>query len=108
MYDGGSDWMIGGKGNDILYAYDGTRDHLDGGPGTDRCPRRDVTLDVDVLTRISALLGIHQALELLYDEEPDPQRGDRRRVRGAPEGIYVSTAAPAQNFARLWNSAGSD
>ncbi|HZZ33556.1 MAG TPA: MbcA/ParS/Xre antitoxin family protein, partial [Phenylobacterium sp.] len=31
---------------------------------------RDVTLDVDVLTRISAVLGIHQALELLHDEEP--------------------------------------
>jgi len=31
---------------------------------------RDVTLDVDVLTRISVVLGIHQALELLHDEEP--------------------------------------
>lgn len=30
---------------------------------------RDVTLDVDVLTRISALLGIHQALGVLFDSE---------------------------------------
>lgn len=32
---------------------------------------RDVTLDVDVLTRISAVLGIHQALGVLNIEEPD-------------------------------------
>lgn len=30
---------------------------------------RDVTLDVDVLTRISAVLGIHQALGILYAKE---------------------------------------
>jgi len=29
----------------------------------------DVTLDVDVLTRISAILGIHQALGVLFDTE---------------------------------------
>jgi hypothetical protein len=32
---------------------------------------RDVTLDVDVLTRISAILGIHQALGVLQAGEPD-------------------------------------
>jgi hypothetical protein len=32
---------------------------------------RDVTLDVDVLTRISAVLGIHQALGVLNAEEAD-------------------------------------
>ena len=30
---------------------------------------RDVTLDVDVLTRISAILGIYQALGVLHDTE---------------------------------------
>jgi Protein of unknown function (DUF2384) len=30
---------------------------------------REVTLDVDVLTRISAILGIHQALGVLHDTE---------------------------------------
>jgi hypothetical protein len=30
---------------------------------------RDVTLDVDVLTRVSAILGIHQALGVLHDTE---------------------------------------
>jgi hypothetical protein len=30
---------------------------------------RDITLDVDVLTRISAVLGIHQALGVLHDSE---------------------------------------
>jgi hypothetical protein len=30
---------------------------------------RDITLDVDVLTRISALLGIHQALGVLHPDE---------------------------------------
>ncbi len=30
---------------------------------------RDITLDVDVLTRISAILGIHQALGVLFDTE---------------------------------------
>jgi uncharacterized protein (DUF2384 family) len=32
---------------------------------------RDITLDVDVLTRISAVLGIHQALGVLYGSEQD-------------------------------------
>ncbi len=32
---------------------------------------RDITLDVDVLTRISAVLGIHQALGVLYGTEQD-------------------------------------
>jgi Protein of unknown function (DUF2384) len=32
---------------------------------------RDTTLDVDVLTRISAVLGIHQALQILNTNEPD-------------------------------------
>ncbi len=32
---------------------------------------RDVTLDVDVLTRISAVLGIHQALGVLHAGEAD-------------------------------------
>ena len=30
---------------------------------------RDITLDVDVLTRISAILGIHQALCILFGPE---------------------------------------
>ncbi len=30
---------------------------------------RDITLDVDVLTRISAVLGIHQALGVLHESE---------------------------------------
>lgn len=30
-----------------------------------------ITLDVDVLTRISALFGIHQALGVLFDDEHD-------------------------------------
>jgi hypothetical protein len=30
---------------------------------------RDITLDVDVLTRISAVLGIHQALGVLHGDE---------------------------------------
>jgi hypothetical protein len=30
---------------------------------------RDLTLDVDVLTRISAVLGIHQALQILHPDE---------------------------------------
>lgn len=32
---------------------------------------RDVTLDVDVLTRISVILGIHQALGVLHPTEPE-------------------------------------
>jgi uncharacterized protein (DUF2384 family) len=32
---------------------------------------RDITLDVDVLTRISAVLGIHQALGVLYGTEQE-------------------------------------
>lgn len=32
---------------------------------------QDVTLGVDVLTRISAVLGIHQALGILHEEERD-------------------------------------
>ena len=32
---------------------------------------RDVTLDVDVLTRISAILGIHQALGVLHGTEQE-------------------------------------
>jgi len=31
----------------------------------------ELTLDVDVLTRISAVLGIHQALGILFDTEPE-------------------------------------
>ena len=32
---------------------------------------RDITLDVDVLTRISAVLGIHQALGILFGSEAE-------------------------------------
>lgn len=35
---------------------------------------RDITLDVDVLTRISALLGIHQALGILHQSEKEAVR----------------------------------
>src|SRR5262249_25604712 len=42
-----------------------------------------VTLDVDVLTRISALLGIHQALGILF---PDEQAGISW-LRGPHQGL---------------------
>jgi uncharacterized protein (DUF2384 family) len=42
---------------------------------------RDVTLDVDVLTRISAVLGIHQALGVLNGEEADAVAWLRRPHR---------------------------
>lgn len=32
---------------------------------------RDITLDVDVLLRISAVLGVHQALGVLFASEPE-------------------------------------
>ncbi len=44
---------------------------------------RDITLDVDVLTRISALLGIHQALGVLQNNEQDAIRW-LRSPHGAP------------------------
>lgn len=42
---------------------------------------RDIVLDVDVLTRISAVLGIHQALGLLHNDEREAVawlRGEHR------------------------------
>ena len=48
-----------------------------------------ITLDVDVLTRISAVLGIHQALTMLFTEERDAvawlrQPHDARLFGGRP------------------------
>lgn len=48
-----------------------------------------ITLDVDVLTRISAMLGIHQALAMLFTEERDGvawlrQPHDARIFGGGP------------------------
>jgi hypothetical protein len=43
---------------------------------------RDITLDVDVLTRISAVLGIHQALQILNTNEADGIAWLRRPHRG--------------------------
>ena len=44
---------------------------------------RDITLDVDVLLRISAVLGIHQALSILHDGE-DAAVAWIRTPHGAP------------------------
>lgn len=41
------------------------------------------TLDVDVLTRISAIFGIHQALGVLFDDERDGVKW-LREAHGAP------------------------
>ena len=49
-----------------------------------------VTLDVDVLTRISALLGIHQALGILF---PDEHAGVAW-LRGPHEGLPFGGLAP--------------
>lgn len=43
----------------------------------------EITLDVDVLLRISAVLGIHQALGVLFDT-PDQQRDWLRLPHAAP------------------------
>ena len=32
----GSDVVVGGAGDDTIYAWDGRSDRIDGGPGTDR------------------------------------------------------------------------
>jgi hypothetical protein len=45
---------------------------------------RDVTLDLDVLTRISAILGIHQALGILQASEPEAIAWLRTSNRALP------------------------
>nr|WP_176023813.1 MbcA/ParS/Xre antitoxin family protein [Brucella pseudintermedia] len=47
--------------------------------------RRDITLDVDVLMRLSAVLGIHQALGVLY---PDEKAGIRWLHRPNQAGVF--------------------
>lgn len=57
---------------------------------------RDITLDVDVLTRISAILGIHQALGVLFETERDGiawLRGPHRAIvfgGGPPLDLVIS------------------
>ncbi|MBC2886381.1 DUF2384 domain-containing protein [Ochrobactrum sp. CM-21-5] len=46
---------------------------------------RDITLDVDVLMRLSAVLGIHQALGVLY---PDEQTGVRWLHRSNQADVF--------------------
>jgi len=45
---------------------------------------REITLDVDVLTRISAVLGIHQALGVLHASEPQALAWLRTPHRALP------------------------
>ncbi|MGG5890795.1 antitoxin Xre-like helix-turn-helix domain-containing protein [Falsiroseomonas sp. HC035] len=57
---------------------------------------RDLTLDVDVLTRISAVLGIHQALQILHPDEHSGiawLRGPHRSVSfgGQPPMSHVTS-----------------
>lgn len=51
---------------------------------------RDITLDVDVLMRLSAVLGIHQALGILYPSEHDAVAW----LRGPHEGIVFGGKPP--------------
>jgi len=50
----------------------------------------DLTLDVDVLTRISAVLGIHQALGILYPGERDGVAW----LRGPHDGVVFGGKPP--------------
>lgn len=51
---------------------------------------QDFTLDVDVLTRISAVLGIHQALGILYPSERDAVAW----LRGPHDGLVFGGRPP--------------
>ncbi len=51
---------------------------------------QDLTLDLDVLTRISAVLGIHQALGVLFPLEADSTAW----LRGAHQAPVFGGAAP--------------
>ena len=51
---------------------------------------QDLTLGVDVLTRISAMLGIHQALGILYTTEPDGMAW----LRGPHDGAVFGGKPP--------------
>ena len=51
---------------------------------------RDITLDVDVLLRLSAVLGIHQALGILYPAEHDAVAW----LKGAHDGIVFGGRPP--------------
>lgn len=50
----------------------------------------EITLDVDVLTRISAVLGIHQALGILFADE----RGGLDWLRGPHEALVFGGRPP--------------
>jgi hypothetical protein len=50
----------------------------------------EITLDVDVLTRISAVLGIHQALRILFADE----RGGIEWLRGPHEAVAFGGKPP--------------
>lgn len=50
----------------------------------------EVTLDVDVLTRISAVLGIHQALGILFETE----REALQWLRGPHDGLVFGGQPP--------------
>lgn len=54
---------------------------------------RDILLDVDVLLRISAVLGIHQALGVLHDREADGVAWLR-----TPHGATVFGGHPPLNY----------
>ncbi len=54
---------------------------------------RDITLDVDVLTRLSAVLGIHQALGVLYESAAAGVRWLR-----TPNGAAVFGGEPPLRF----------
>jgi hypothetical protein len=51
---------------------------------------RELTLDVDVLTRISAVLGIHQALGVLYETEREAVAW----LRGPHDGAVFGGTPP--------------
>ncbi len=51
---------------------------------------QELTLGVDVLTRISAMLGIHQALGILYPTEPDGMAW----LRGPHDGAVFGGKPP--------------
>ena len=60
---------------------------------------RDITLDVDVLLRLSALMGIHQALGVLYATEADGVAWLRRPhaatvFGGRPPLDFVASGTP--------------
>jgi hypothetical protein len=53
---------------------------------------RDISLDLDVLTRISTVLGIHQALQVLYTSEADGVAW----LRGAHNAVIFGGKPPLE------------